>query len=124
MSSAPNLSKQVISFIKECVPIVEALQVLLALHRDASKVWTLEDLARETRVSGFVAADCIRIFRSHGLIAGPESGFHYGPVKAELAQTVDALAQAYVERPVSVIRAIYAPPSNVQALADAFRLKE
>ncbi len=124
MSISPNLSKQVSSFIQKHVPIVEVLHILLALHQSPGKLWTLDDLTRETRVSGTIAAGCISLLQTEGLIKEHESCYHYAPASPELAQAVDALAQAYVERPVSVIRAIYSPASKIQDLADAFRIKE
>ena len=45
------------------------------------------------------------------------------PASPVLAGLCDQVADAYAERPVSVINAIVSPPDKLQGLADAFRIR-
>ena len=63
----------------------------------------------------------------YGLIpiaAGADKRVQYRPRGGELDAHVATLAQAYRERPVTLIRVIYALRDHkIQSFADAFRLK-
>lgn len=126
MGITPDLSQQVMDFIGQYVPITEALKVLLALQGAPEKPWTLEELANETRQPLSLVEDYVKFLRESGLVTGDKSPLRYAPASSELAAVVDALARAYNERPVSVLRAIYAPPpaSKAKAFADAFKLRK
>jgi hypothetical protein len=74
------------------------------------------------------AADIARyfgLFQAGGLVAvGPDKRVQFRPAHSGLEAHVTTLAQAYLERPVTLIRVIYAlRDSSIQSFADAFRLK-
>jgi hypothetical protein len=67
----------------------------------------------------------LALFQAGGMIAvGPDKRVQYRPAHQAVAAQVATLAQAYQERPVTLIRVIYAlRDSTIQSFADAFKLK-
>ncbi len=81
------------------------------------------------RITMFTDADAARylgLFRDHGLIeAGAGSTYRWNPMSPELAAHARTLAQAYEERPVTLIRVIYALRDHrIRTFAEAFRLRK
>jgi hypothetical protein len=72
-----------------------------------------------------VVAGYLELFQQHGLVAvGPDRRAQFRPGPGEAGRHVDTLAQAYRERPVTLIRVIYAlRDGKIRSFADAFRLK-
>jgi hypothetical protein len=122
-------SDEFFRFLRAAVPTVDAAEVLLLLHRDAERWWSPEEavgaLAPSVSLTAPAAAACFAVFQASGLIAtGPDKRVQYRPRAGELNTHVATLAQAYRERPVTLIRVIYAlRDSKIQSFADAFRLK-
>jgi len=104
MGITPDPSEQVTNLIGQYVPITEALKVLLTLQGAPEKPWTLEELANENRQPLSVVEDYVKFLRESGLVTGDRSRLRFTPASSELAAAVDALARAYAERPVSVLR--------------------
>jgi len=126
MGITPDLSNQIVEFIAQYVPITEALKILLTLHAQPDKLWTLEELANESRQSAALVEDYVKFLHTNGLVVREKSRLRYAPASPELAAAVNALVQAYNERPVSLIRAIYSPPpsSKAKLFADAFKIRK
>ena len=122
-----DLSPIVQQFISEHVNSAERLEVLLLLHRQPDRGWRAVDVSKEVytvpasatlRLESLVAAG----FAVSAGGADPE--YRYQPRTPELAAGVDALAAAYRQDRVKVIKHIFnQPPDPVQSFADAFRLR-
>ena len=116
-------------FIQTWLPSVDAAEVLLLLARQHDQWWDAAGLARALGPGTTVAeADVTRAleqFHIAGLIAvGPDKRVQYRPGNDELRAQVENLAQAYKERPVTLIRMIYAlRDTKIQSFADAFKLR-
>lgn len=123
-----DFSDEFCLFIQAAIPSVEALELLLALAADPQTSWDLPKLSMKLRpalrISDEETARYIEGFRTKGLLAvGPDRQFCYRPASASLAAQVQTLAQAYGERPVTLIRMIYAlRDAKIRSFADAFRL--
>ena len=88
-------------FVQTHIPTVDAAEALIALFRSPE--------ARSEAVDEYGAA-----FRAAGLFDN-----------AELKAHVATLAQAYDERPVTLVRLIYAlRDSKIRSFADAFKLRK
>jgi hypothetical protein len=122
-------SDEFFRFLRVAVPTVDAAEVLLLLHRERERWWSADELvgalAPSVSLSASSAAACFAVFQASGLVAaGPDKRVQYRPGSGELDAHVRTLAQAYSERPVTLIRVIYAlRDSKIQSFADAFRLK-
>ena len=100
------------AFVRAAIPALRAAELLLLLRAHPDRWWAPEAaLARLGTVDGLAAAECARfveLFQTHGLVvADPEGHVRYRPVSPPLAAQVDKLAQAYSQRPVTLIRLIY-----------------
>ncbi len=116
-------------FLRAAVPTVDAAEVLLLLQREPQRWWSAEEvvgaLAPSVSLTASAAAACLAALQASGLVAaGADKRVQYRPGVADLDAHVRTLAQAYRERPVTLIRVIYAlRDSKIQSFAGAFRLK-
>jgi hypothetical protein len=115
-------------FLQTTVPAVDAAELLLLLRRAPEAASAVELAARLRPSVPITEADAARYlegFQARGLIATDESRrVRYQPASDQLRMYGDMLALAYKERPVTLIRMIYAlRDSRIQTFADAFRLR-
>jgi hypothetical protein len=116
-------------FIQTALPSVDAAELLLALYDGADSWWAPAVLAAKLRPASSISdADVLRYldqFQARGLIAvGPDKRVQFRPADEALHEKVRILAQAYRERPVTLIRMIYAlRDTKIQSFADAFRVR-
>jgi hypothetical protein len=116
-------------FIQTALPSVDAAELLLALYEAPDTWWTPAALAAKLRPASNISdADALRHmeqFQARGLIAvGPDKRVQFRPADDTLRDQVRTLAQAYRERPVTLIRMIYAlRDTKIQSFADAFKLR-
>ncbi|HWM44211.1 MAG TPA: hypothetical protein VNP36_17375 [Burkholderiales bacterium] len=125
-----DFSDEFCRFLRAAVPTVDAAEVLLLLSRERERWWAVPEaaaaLAPGVSLSEVDAARYLAVFQAGGLIAiGPDKRAQYRPGDAALEAHVHTLEQAYRERPVTLIRVIYAlRDSSIQSFADAFRLRK
>ena len=94
-------------FVQACLPSVETAELLLQACRSPEAA--VQGRQREAR-------------RAPGLL---DESYRYRPSSPELAAHVATLAQAYEQRPVTLIRLIYAlRDTRIRSFADAFRLRK
>ena len=116
-------------FLQTAVPAVDAAELLLLLRRTPERRWSVAGLVAELRpsvsLSEAEAAKYLEIFRACGLVAAAEGGeLAYRPASETLRMHGDMLALAYRQRPVTLIRMIYAlRDARIQTFADAFKLR-
>ena len=105
------------AFVRATIPALRAAELLLLLRAHPERWWVPgAALARLGTTDSVAAAECTRfleLFQTHGLVVcGPEGSMRYRPASAALAAQADKLAQAYAERPVTLIRLIYQKPQS------------
>lgn len=116
-------------FLQTTIPAVDAAELLLLLRRRPETSWSASGLAAELRPSVPIpdadAAKYLETFQARGLLAIEEDRrVRYQPASDELRMYGDMLALAYKERPVTLIRMIYAlRDTKIQSFADAFKLR-
>lgn len=117
-------------FLQITVPSVSAAELLLVLQRQPDRSWEVAEVLRElppgTGISEGDARKYVDLFVARGAAAADFGGrFQYRPADAEIDSFVRTLAQAYNERPVTLIRMIYAlRDSRIRSFADAFRFRK
>ena len=122
-------SEEFFHFLRAAVPTVDAAEVLLLVQREREHWWSSEEVAAAllpaVTLSAAQVAACITGLQARGLVAvGPDKRVQYRPGSSALEAHVQTLAQAYRERPVTLIRVIYAlRDSKILSFADAFKLK-
>jgi hypothetical protein len=116
-------------FLQATVPGVDAAELLLLLHAHPEQAFSTAEAVAALRVSVTLSeVDAARHFAAlaaAGLVAlDAEGRAKYRPASELLAARVQTLAQAYRERPVTLIRVIYAlRDKKIQSFADAFKLR-
>lgn len=117
-------------FLRTVVPTVDAAELLLLLQREPQRWWAAQEaaaaLAPGVSISEADVARYFGIFQAGALLAvGPDKRVQFRPGFAALDAHVRTLEQAYRERPVTLIRVIYAlRDTSIQSFADAFKLRK
>ena len=125
-----DFSDEFCRFLRAAVPAVDAAELLLLLQAEPGRAWSAAEAVAALRASVTLGeAEAQRRFaelEAAGLAAtGADQRVQYRPASEELAAHVRTLAQAYRERPVTLIRVIYAlRDTNIKSFADAFRLRK
>jgi hypothetical protein len=112
-----DFSDEFCRFLQASLPTVQAAELLLALSADP---------AAALRPKDAIEAKLLQSFHANGLaMAGIDQTYQYRPGSEALAAHVETLAKAYEERPVTLIRIIYAlRDSKIRSFADAFRMRK
>lgn len=123
---ASELPENVLALLKRGIPTYAAAEFLLLIRKvgkfaAAAELCAMKQPPADAKeVEGYLA-----IFQAQGLIEYGDGAFRYAPVSDELNCAVEGLAVAYNERPVTLIRTIYAlADSKIQSFADSFKIKE
>ena len=126
--AAPALPAAVRTFLTSHVRSIEALEVLLLVHREAERWWSADSLAAELGMHPATAAARLENMASHNLLDVRISDgifYRYGPVSPALDGAVRATAETYQRTPVAVTMALYSPPmDDIRRFADAFRIRK
>jgi len=127
--SRAELPVEVVRLLENSVPTIDALEVLLALVRQGSLGWAPDELAESVRaveVTESTTRQYLALLQAQGFLAERDGRWRYHPSSPELAGAVGALMAAYNERPVTLIRTVYAiaDSKRIQSFADAFKLKK
>jgi DNA-binding IclR family transcriptional regulator len=120
------LSEELRRFVRDTFRSVWALELLLLMCAEPARTWTAEDLNRELRGSRPLVDEILTRLEQSGLVKeGPETRYRYEPATLRLGQLVQELQIAYAERPLAVLKAIFAAPNErIQTFADAFKVKK
>jgi hypothetical protein len=120
-----GLPADVVRFVHDCIDRIETLEVLVLLHSDPSRQWTIQELSTHMRSSPIASRIAIDRLVAIGLVAERANGYAFQPKTAELHQHVSNLVGCYREKRTAVVAAIFSRPSDaVRSFADAFRIKK
>ena len=126
---AEPIPADVVSFLDSHVESIDQLEILRILGEAPSQGWPVASLATEAQTSPHNIAAHLTALRDRGLLnfegAGADSVWRYDPATPELAAIVLRVLQIYRERPVSMIKLVYARADDpLRAFANAFRLRK
>jgi hypothetical protein len=112
-------------FIQTHLVTVDHLRVLLHLKGTPRTEWDVLDVAAKLYLPPRSAAAVLAQLTDDGLAvsSGDPSRYRYQPRTPELAELADKLAEMDRTQPVTLINQIYARPKDIQAFADAFKLR-
>ena len=115
-------------FLAEHIDSVAQLEVLLLLKGDRERQWSADEVGKAVYSAPEMVAQLLSELQRHGLVAAGEGGepsYRYWPVTPQLDEQAGRLEEAYRDRRVAVITAIYSQPvDKVRTFADAFRLRK
>lgn len=108
---------------------LEQLEILRVLSENQSTEWTVPALARQVQSQAHHTAQHLAALQSRGLLTtvttATEVCCRYGVATPDLENHLNRLLQLYKERPVTIIRMIYARKNQtLQAFADSFRMRK
>lgn len=123
-----DFSDEFCRFLQSAIPAVEAAELLLAFMLDPGRSWSLPEvlasLGPGIRLSAAEAARYVEGLQGRLLATVEGDRIRYQPASAELAAHARTLERVYRERPVTLIRLIYAlRDSRIRSFADAFKLR-
>jgi hypothetical protein len=115
-----------LAFIATSISSVWALELLLLLRRDPGRAWDADNLIRELRSSPVVIDEALKRLQGAGLVMQDGARqYRYQAAATRLDELVSELELAYATRPLTVIKAIVAAPTDkLRAFSDAFKLKD
>jgi len=118
-----DFSDEFCHFIQTTIPAVDAAELLLALSADPRAWWDTSRLPGNLRFAD--VGRYLELFQARGLLlVGRDKRVQYHAASESLAAHVQTLAQAYQQRPVTLVRMIYAlRDAKIQSFADAFKLR-
>jgi hypothetical protein len=107
----------------------DQLEVLRVLGNNPGKEWGVAELAKEVQAERQALTSHLATLHARGLLTcetrGGECLYRHGPHTLELEDLVRRLLQLYRERPVTVIRLVYArADAGLRAFAEAFRIRK
>ena len=121
-----HISKGLREFIREEIQTIFRLEVLLLLHRDQSRSFTVVEVASELGFENDVAQEQLMGLVASNLIVqshGEEIKFRYRPADVASRSFVDQLAVGYSKQRVPILSAILAEPRDrIRLFAEAFRI--
>jgi hypothetical protein len=117
-----------LEFIRRCTPSLSAVEMLVFIAGKPEATWTLEELTKNFKPRGFnelVVAEHLKQFSQMGLVREEAGRFSYRADNPPFAAAVELLVTAFNERPVTLIRTIYALADDpLRSFSDAFRFKK
>jgi hypothetical protein len=129
MNSGP-LPNGVLALLHDEIESFEQIEVLLLLHQQRAKVWTVASVCSDLGIESSLAVEALEHLCSVRLlevVPGAEiRRFRYAPGAPELAQAVTELADAYRDRRIEVMRLLGANAVDrvrtkaIRLFADAF----
>ena len=115
-------------FLDENIESLEQLEILRLLSEDLGREWTAAELGSEIQTEPADAAAHVTALANRGLLTATSGGgatARHGTRSPELDASLARVLTAYRERPVSMIKLVYARANErLKAFSDAFRLRK
>lgn len=133
---APHqLPENVRDLLRDRIESYEQLEILLALERVQGAAKTPEELSAALRIGLSLVEPALRALESRGLVTHTDAaqsgpGYSYAPQSSALDGAARALARAYAEQPIPIIKLMSdsaiqrVRTGAVRAFADAFILRK
>ena len=124
-----DFSDELRAFIHDAIPSLDAAELLVMIAREPQRTYAVSDAVeamRPTVLTDQTASRYLMHFEARGLVAAAGAGmFRYAPANGTLDRLVHELVRVFNERPVTLVRVIYASgDEKIRSFADAFRIKK
>lgn len=111
------------TFVNKNITSVEQIEVLLILHANPDRVWSVAEISAILRSSPYAIESRMPGLMSAKLAKGVEGGYQY-VASGRPHAFVEQLQEEYSARRFSVIELVFSKPDPLQSFADAFRIKD
>jgi hypothetical protein len=126
--SESGFSEQLDKFIAREIGSLEQLEILLFVSGNPHKWWTVQDVYNVVKSSLHSVGDRLNEMVDRGFLRtekDTEVRYQFAPADENVWNITSELRNAYKEKSVKVVQAIYSkPPDAVQEFAKAFRLRK
>jgi hypothetical protein len=123
-----GFSEDLEEFVRGEIQSLEQLEILLLLSGNPHKWWTAKSVYDVVKSSTGSVEDRLKDFASRGILkseTGNELRYQFSPAEEKFWRILSELREAYKERPVKVVQAIYSqPPDPAKEFARAFRIRK
>lgn len=117
------LSEELVRFIRERLPSVEQIEIVLLLRRDTSRTWSAPEVSESLGTPPESTAMRLFLLTSNGILAFEGARYRYA-VDADSAAMVNELAAVYETDRDALFTLVGAPTRDpLRSFADAFKLK-
>lgn len=111
-------------FIHRYVTSVEQIEVMLVLHANPQRAWSVAEISAIVRTNENSIAARLENLKRSGFCTGDRTlGYRYDAPPG-LDTMVSELQREYGLRRFSVIEMVFSHPESAQSFADAFRLRD
>ena len=121
-----HISRALKKFIKEKIQTVLRLEILLLLHHQQTRSFTVAEVANELGFEKEDVNDQLTALQTIGLVVESNPDKHkyrYHPLNEALRSMVDQLAVGYSKQRVPILSVILAEhPDRTRLFAEAFRI--
>ena len=118
-----HISEGLKTFIREKIQTVLRLEVLLLLHHQQSRSFTVAEVANELNLEKETAKDQLTALEAVGVVARSNARYKYHPLNASLRSMVEQLAAGYSRQRVPILSAILTKQADrTRRFAEAFRI--
>jgi hypothetical protein len=126
---AEAFPEHVVRFLDGNIESIDQLEILRVLGEDPARNWSAESIASEIQAKVPDTVHHLAALQSRGLIVtdlqSQTTFARYGPRDPAIATVLDELLRLYRERPVSMIKLVYARAADpLRSFVDAFRLRK
>ena len=111
------------TFVNKNISSVEQIEVLLILHANPEREWTVHEISAILRSSPYAIESRMPGLIAARLAAQTEGGYRYAATGRSHA-FVEELQDEYSARRFSVIELVFSKPGALQSFADAFRIRD
>ena len=126
--SESGFSEQLDRFIATEINSLEQLEILLFLSGNPHKWWTIQDVYNVVKSSIQSVGDRLNEMVERGFLkkeSDTDTRYQFAPADENIWNLTSELRNAYKEKSVKVVQAIYSkPPDAVKEFAKAFRLRK
>ena len=122
-----QLSETLERFIRERLPSLEQIEIVLLLRRDPSKSWSAPEVSQQLATPPESTAMRLFLLASNGILSFEGSGvprYRYEASDAATDTLIAELLQAYDEKRDALFDIVGTPQRDpIRSFADAFKLK-
>jgi hypothetical protein len=121
-----GFSEELARFVSAEVPSVEQLEMLLLLSGNPHRWWSASAVYEVIKSNPASVKERLQEFTDKQILKKDESGcYQFSPENQAVWRLVSELREAYKQRPVKVVEAIYSRRTDtVREFAKAFRFKK
>jgi hypothetical protein len=122
------ISTELEQFLRERMPSIEQIEIVLMLREDPSRSWTAPEVAGALGTPPESTAMRLFLLASGGILAFEGAGvprYHYACMDAECATRIEELAGIYSQNRAAFAGIIEGQSRDpIRSFADAFKLKK